>query len=306
MARRLATLAAVASVASVRLALVAPPGTAEASKEERIRELAEAGAEVLIFEAAPTDRPALAAGLAQVEEAWGPLTGAFHLSGNGGPAEWMESALVLDSLLGDDRPLDFPRPLFVVRAPGRRAHPSGSLGSQRPGRRPGPGADHPGSDADRGYRLGGWSGIRPARKPSRLWTASGAPSGAADRRGHAGARGGCDRRGAPDGAHCRRGRGRSRGRPAPPAGSPRSGARPWASSGSDRAIASFDLGGDSLIAVQVLARLRDTFPVELPVAVLFERPTIPELRDAVEEALTARLEELPEEEAERLVAMLFD
>jgi acyl carrier protein len=68
----------------------------------------------------------------------------------------------------------------------------------------------------------------------------------------------------------------------------------------------FDLGGDSLIAVQVLARLRDTFPVELPVSVLFERPTVPELRDAVEEALTARLEELPEDEAERLVAMLFD
>jgi acyl carrier protein len=64
----------------------------------------------------------------------------------------------------------------------------------------------------------------------------------------------------------------------------------------------FDLGGDSLIALQVMARLRDSFPVELPVRTLFERPSVAELRDALEEALTAKLEALSEEEAERLAA----
>jgi acyl transferase domain-containing protein/acyl carrier protein len=62
-----------------------------------------------------------------------------------------------------------------------------------------------------------------------------------------------------------------------------------------------DLGGDSLIALQVMSRLREAFPVDLPVRVLFERPSLAGLSAAVEEALTARLEELPEEEAQRLV-----
>ncbi|HSG38838.1 MAG TPA: acyltransferase domain-containing protein, partial [Thermoanaerobaculia bacterium] len=47
----------------------------------------------------------------------------------------------------------------------------------------------------------------------------------------------------------------------------------------------FDLGGDSLIALRVMARLREAFPVDLPVRVLFERATVPGLRDAVAEAL---------------------
>ena len=36
----------------------------------------------------------------------------------------------------------------------------------------------------------------------------------------------------------------------------------------------FDLGGDSLLAMQVIARVRDTFRVELPFSVLFDRQTI--------------------------------
>lgn len=66
----------------------------------------------------------------------------------------------------------------------------------------------------------------------------------------------------------------------------------------------FDLGGDSLIALQVVARLRESFPVDLPVQGLFERPTVAGLRDTVEEALTAKLEELSEDEAERLLESL--
>jgi acyl transferase domain-containing protein len=64
----------------------------------------------------------------------------------------------------------------------------------------------------------------------------------------------------------------------------------------------FDLGGDSLVALQVMARLRELFPVDLPVRRLFETPTLAGLSAAVEEALVQKLEELPEEEAERLAA----
>ncbi len=64
----------------------------------------------------------------------------------------------------------------------------------------------------------------------------------------------------------------------------------------------FDLGGDSLIALQVMSRLREHFPVDLPVRMLFESPTLSGLSAAIEEALVARLVELPEDEAERLAA----
>lgn len=47
----------------------------------------------------------------------------------------------------------------------------------------------------------------------------------------------------------------------------------------------FDLGGQSLAAAQVVARLSDTFDVELPVTAVFERPTVAELAGAVEDAL---------------------
>ena len=42
------------------------------------------------------------------------------------------------------------------------------------------------------------------------------------------------------------------------------------------------LGGDSLIAVQVLSQLRKTFSIKLTVASLFESPTIAEIAPKLE------------------------
>jgi len=50
----------------------------------------------------------------------------------------------------------------------------------------------------------------------------------------------------------------------------------------------FEIGGDSLLAVQAMARLPAAVEVELPVRVLLERPTILEVAKHVELALAAR------------------
>ncbi|MCP4657222.1 MAG: AMP-binding protein, partial [bacterium] len=62
----------------------------------------------------------------------------------------------------------------------------------------------------------------------------------------------------------------------------------------------FDLGGDSLIALQVVTRLRKVLPVEVQIRMLFENPTLTGFGTAVKELLTEAVEEFSKEEAQQI------
>lgn len=66
----------------------------------------------------------------------------------------------------------------------------------------------------------------------------------------------------------------------------------------------FELGGHSLLATQLIVRLQKIFIVELSPSHLIEKPTISELSSLIEEMFIEKLEQLPEAEAQRLVAQL--
>ena len=50
----------------------------------------------------------------------------------------------------------------------------------------------------------------------------------------------------------------------------------------------FDLGGDSLVATQLIVRIRETFPVEVPLQAVFQFQTVVRLGEAIDELLAVR------------------
>ncbi|MDZ8110304.1 MAG: phosphopantetheine-binding protein [Nostoc sp. DedQUE12a] len=64
----------------------------------------------------------------------------------------------------------------------------------------------------------------------------------------------------------------------------------------------YELGGDSLIATQLVSRLRAKFPIDLPLRDLLSQATIPAKQaEMIEELLLEKIEELSEEEVEALL-----
>jgi non-ribosomal peptide synthetase component F len=63
----------------------------------------------------------------------------------------------------------------------------------------------------------------------------------------------------------------------------------------------FELGGHSLMGAQLIARISNTFGVELSLRSLFDHPTVKEVAAEIERLIHAKLASMSEEEAERML-----
>ncbi len=63
----------------------------------------------------------------------------------------------------------------------------------------------------------------------------------------------------------------------------------------------FLLGGNSLLATQVIARVRESFDIEVTLLNVFDNPTVAGIAAVVEQLVIERVEALSDEEAGRLV-----
>jgi amino acid adenylation domain-containing protein len=66
----------------------------------------------------------------------------------------------------------------------------------------------------------------------------------------------------------------------------------------------FDLGGDSITAIHVTLQVSQTFGIQLSPKTLFDSPTIEGLARQIEDAISAEIENMSDEEAERLLDTL--
>jgi amino acid adenylation domain-containing protein len=64
----------------------------------------------------------------------------------------------------------------------------------------------------------------------------------------------------------------------------------------------FELGGHSLMGAQLIARISNTFGVELSLRNLFDHPTVGEVSAEIERLIHAKLASMSEDEAERMLA----
>ena len=66
----------------------------------------------------------------------------------------------------------------------------------------------------------------------------------------------------------------------------------------------FELGGHSLLATQVISQVRKTFLIEIPLSSLFsEASTIANLAEIVEHLILEKIEDISEEEVQRLLGV---
>ena len=68
----------------------------------------------------------------------------------------------------------------------------------------------------------------------------------------------------------------------------------------------FTLGGHSLLGAQLIARIRESFGVEISLRTLFEEPTVHGMAAEIEKLIQARIAAMSDEEAERLLASSND
>jgi amino acid adenylation domain-containing protein/non-ribosomal peptide synthase protein (TIGR01720 family) len=66
----------------------------------------------------------------------------------------------------------------------------------------------------------------------------------------------------------------------------------------------FALGGHSLLAIQIAARVRAAFPIEIPLPLLLETFTVAEQAEHIESLLARKLEALSEDEARQLLSLM--
>lgn len=64
----------------------------------------------------------------------------------------------------------------------------------------------------------------------------------------------------------------------------------------------FMLGGHSLLAAQLIVRIGDRFVVDMPLRIVFEHPTIADMASEIERLLVAEIDDMSDDEAERLAA----